>query len=795
MSPPPRYFALLGLFLAPGCVTDGGYPSQARFEIAVAPLTLPGVGKICYDLRVSDGSTQAAPAVWSKGTPGLNGGTPDAAAICSSNFGNGSGGDITFVGTCVASPTEAGQDYRTNRVTLWIDGIYDGSNTYLPPTGPQGWQNPCPDGCTLTAPCRENADTSVAFNLTILREANQGFFDIGVNFSDIFCSAKVDCVGSDGQALKLLFPPSGGARDTTIVSALACTGGPGGTTTELYRDDLVITCGTAPSAKVSTLDPSLGKGNAYTATTPDSDLTDAIWQYAIYAGDETLSCGGQPCNKRYWNVALGLDEDVDGCVLRTRMTAGQPGTLSDFATPVGTTYPYIDVDVPLTDVAGLACTKHPLNGGNGVSTVYTPIDAPASFGYGFLQANLESALTPIVEDGLILHFNADDPASYGGTGATVVDLAAPATNATLNNSVGYDSSAGALTFNGTNQYAQVGARTSDLEFQASTPFTVGVLAYITENTGTGYVITNQFTDAANVTSAGWELSQQSGYLSFSVGGNSGGLWKHVRTSTTTFANEVYNRWAYIVAVNPGAGQPLKLLINGVDKSYVTAAGAYAVNYTAGNHRVTLGMSRSNAGGYLSGKITHAHVYGRTLNASETTQNLTAMRDLQSLPSVTTAEVAGLVNLNFEDPMRVGWTFTGCMQVMNSAVPPCGGGVNASGTKPGSPSYAGSGDNGTGTAISNTFIMPSNAIRFTFLRAGGAGSPSGFYVKRASDGAVLCSHFDTTDTDTFFAGSCGSVGSPLSAYAGTAAYIEIWDHISSGWGKVYIDDIALEVSAP
>ncbi len=331
--------------------------------------------------------------IWQKGSLALNGasvgGDPDA--LCSSNFGNGTGGDITFIGACVASPVDAGQTGRTNSVTLWVDSLYDASNTYISPTGADGWQDPCPDGCTLTAMCRENADTLVEFNLTILRQANQGFFDIGVNFEDVFCSAKVDCISSNNEPLKLLFRPGTSTRDTTIVSALACTGGAGsGAETVLYREPLEIKCGTSP---VISLGPDFGKGNAWSSASADPAPTDAIWQYAVYADDESLTCNGQPCNKRYWNVAIGIDPSVDNCRLTTKMTASA-GSLSSFTTPANSTYPLINVDVNLTDINGLICTKHPLDGGNGVGTSYTGISSPHVFDFSLGNSGFSAATPP-----------------------------------------------------------------------------------------------------------------------------------------------------------------------------------------------------------------------------------------------------------------------------------------------------------------------------------------------------------------------------------------------------------------
>ncbi len=409
-------FILLSLGTASSsCAVDKPDALSPRLELAVAPLVLPGVGKICYDLRVTDGPTKNDPIVWAKGTAGLNGGVADAGALCSSSFGNGSGGDLTFVGACVASPVDSGQDYRTNSVTLWIDGVYDEVNSYVSPTGANGWKNPCSDGCTLTAQCRENADTRVEFNLTILREANQGFFDIGVNFEDIFCSAKVDCVDNQSQPIDLLFNTATGQRDTTIVTGFACTAGPGtGIDTTLYRNPLVITCGA--SAPII-LDPAAGKGNIWST---DATPGDAVFQYAVYAGDESVQCGGQTCNKRYWNVAIGLKESVQNCTLTTSMTASN-GDLADFKTPSSTTYPYIDVSIPLTNASGIACTQHKLDGSAGVATGYTPVnvrkDFAASFDGAFSKysANLASCLAiktaqPSAADGVYTV----DPDGAGG---------------------------------------------------------------------------------------------------------------------------------------------------------------------------------------------------------------------------------------------------------------------------------------------------------------------------------------------------------------------------------------------
>ncbi len=201
-------------------IACAGEAEPRGLELAVAPLELEGIGQACYDIRVTNQTNRSGQTVWAKGTPGhqlpLSGtdkfktGDPDA--VCSGQYGNARGGDITYIGACDAdgqanvttprvgtgwtpeNPTD-GEGERVNSVTLWFDGLYDVNGNYIVPTGEDGWQDPCPNGCTLDVLCEENADNLVEFNFTVMRDAQQGFFDIAVNFEDIFCSAKFDSCG------------------------------------------------------------------------------------------------------------------------------------------------------------------------------------------------------------------------------------------------------------------------------------------------------------------------------------------------------------------------------------------------------------------------------------------------------------------------------------------------------------------------------------------------------------------------------------------------------------------------
>ena len=97
-----------------------------------------------------------------------------ANAICSGQYGNATGGDITYIGACDADgqanlkPPRTGTTWTTetpidaegeriNSVTIWFDGLYDAAGLYIVPTGEDGWQDPCGSaGCTLDFICEEH---------------------------------------------------------------------------------------------------------------------------------------------------------------------------------------------------------------------------------------------------------------------------------------------------------------------------------------------------------------------------------------------------------------------------------------------------------------------------------------------------------------------------------------------------------------------------------------------------------------------------------------------------------------
>lgn len=361
------------------CTSKAPGTAGPEVRIEVSALTLEGVAVACYDLAV----TTSTGTVWSRGDASRtalgaaqNGGTagaPDAGAVCSDRYG--SGGDITFIGTCDASlgaDTVAGGVVQ-NEVTLWIDGLYDGSPSSSGTADLGDWRNPCPSsGCKLQIDCLENRDSLASFDLTLMRAATQGFFDVAVSFGDIFCSAKLDSCYPDRDGdeqddpILLLFGDDQD-RDWTAVLGFACSAGPDGAGTALAYGPIHVSCG----AETFAIDPSGGPGNAEATSTPGG-LT---LHYAVYRGAEALQCGAGSCHKLYWNLAFDLADLValGACELSAIATAHDSaetwtGGLPDTG---GAAIPYVSVDAQLTQQSGPFCQRRALDDASAVvSSVY-----------------------------------------------------------------------------------------------------------------------------------------------------------------------------------------------------------------------------------------------------------------------------------------------------------------------------------------------------------------------------------------------------------------------------------------
>jgi len=303
-------------------------PRGTGLTVSVSALTLVGVRDAEYKLAVRNGQGDL---VWER--DGLR----------SSAYGDGAGA-LTYVGPCDANSND-------NVVELWVNELYSAPGVPLPVGS---WRNPTETGpLRQTVRCEPNADQRVAFDLTLMRSANQGFFDIGVQFSDVFCSAKVDCVDA------LLHGPSG-ERGPTVNIAFACTAGE--EETWLHYSDVAIVCGT----RTTWLDPHVGPGQV-------GPQGPGIHQLATYRGREALA-GYDKC---YWNLAVGLElgADTRDCRLVGYATASDASFGDGRRTPLGSVHPFVRFEVPLTGPDGAfleSCGEHRLDAsGSGVQSDYT----------------------------------------------------------------------------------------------------------------------------------------------------------------------------------------------------------------------------------------------------------------------------------------------------------------------------------------------------------------------------------------------------------------------------------------
>jgi len=441
-------FAVVATLALTGCVMDPNAPADDPPDhgvaIELAALNLTGVGDVVWDLQVDNGGGDV---VWQR-------------RISSSGYGDGAG-SASYLGPCDAEPAVADNIVKVSVVGVYASAVNDaGSFASGADTGagavdgtPVAFQNPTTTAAPLTrgVTCQPNADVFAQFDVALMRPAQQGFFDVAVNFDDIFCSAKLHCCddadsngvcASDGsEDIALLFDASG-ARASTMVLGFACTAGPrDDVETELYMDPVELACTTNIGTfhiTDFTIDPSGAPGNQCTAGADGmSSCTDVIaevngvdadtflYQIGVYRGVEQLTSGGQGARKAYWNLALGVKRPaIASCWLQAQATvddAADSPAIADGTIGAGVVYPVVHWNVDLA-----ACTAEELTFGAGVSegvfTAYTGTAGDArSFTYGFGPGFPAGTFCdPICDNGGTCIYGACDcPEGYSGAACEV----------------------------------------------------------------------------------------------------------------------------------------------------------------------------------------------------------------------------------------------------------------------------------------------------------------------------------------------------------------------------------------
>jgi hypothetical protein len=250
-----------------------------------------------------------------------------------------------------------------------------------------------------------------------------------------------------------------------------------------------------------------------------------------------------------------------------------------------------------------------------------------------------STSAQIVTNGLLLHLDAGNSASYSGSGTTWTNLVS-GNNGTLTNGVGYNSAnGGALTFDGVNDYIDCSS------VNTGNVFTVQVWAKISRfggnpgnnawnrgtlvansynwggNTGFFFHVTSQDPNIGNTPVAGKEN------FSFSIGQDYYGA----AASTGSLANYV-NRWVNLSVVVNGT-TPIKLFINGIEISDYAwrTNGAPSINYNA---PCIIGARLQENTDYTQGSIGSVNIYNRALTSAEILQNYNATKTRFGYSTVT-----------------------------------------------------------------------------------------------------------------------------------------------------------------
>jgi|GEM_PF-1794421 len=359
--------ALMSIGAHSGGCDGGGVPTpvaDGEIAIEIAPISLAGIGDAEYDLRVR---TSGGALVWER------------LGMRASEYGDGRA--LSYVGPCDADPAA-----QPNRVEVSLTALFDEEGAALPD---DDWISPTGDAPAVqSVTCLADGDVAVEFDLTVLRQASQGFFDVAVEFEDIFCSAKLDCVAQDGTSPLALVHGPDGERKPSVVLGFACTTGSADGDMAMYMTDPVVACG---DLRVP-IELDRGPGNLWTGGEP---VPAPLLQAMVFVGEGRTPNGLTPVDWLYLNVALAIDfSQLSGpCTLSATGTASDH-PLDGYTTPAHTAYPFIRWQVDLVDAAGdgYACGLHPLNDplappGEGVFTEYTPIDAPTAFEEGVFEPN------------------------------------------------------------------------------------------------------------------------------------------------------------------------------------------------------------------------------------------------------------------------------------------------------------------------------------------------------------------------------------------------------------------------
>jgi hypothetical protein len=227
-------------------------------------------------------------------------------------------------------------------------------------------------------------------------------------------------------------------------------------------------------------------------------------------------------------------------------------------------------------------------------------------------------ITPsIITNGLILNLDASNSASYPGTGTTWTDLSPNGNNGTLTNGVGYTSAnGGALTFDGVNDYINMGNNTA----YNLTNISVSTWVRLTTGTPDYSPIISRYSSIGGTNFQGWFIYYDKPSSKFYVDGRESSLSYLSLGSNNTYS---LNNWYNVMWTKSGSSW--SLYINGVlDRTLTLGNGTTAFLF---NNMQIGGSIGWGPGDKYYGKqdIPTVNMYNRALSQGEVTQNYNTLK--------------------------------------------------------------------------------------------------------------------------------------------------------------------------
>jgi hypothetical protein len=220
--------------------------------------------------------------------------------------------------------------------------------------------------------------------------------------------------------------------------------------------------------------------------------------------------------------------------------------------------------------------------------------------------------TPIVTNGLVLNLDAGRKSSYPNTGTIWTDISGNGNNGTMTNGPIFGTaSGGQITFDGVNDYVELGTNTS------LNLINISISVWVKPTTTTDYIpVIGRYHNTT--TYNGWELYYFKSTNKFYFGGReSSSSYLQVMSNNTYSINNWYN----ITGVK--LGNVWSLYVNGVlDNSLTLGSGTIAF----GTNSIQIGgLITSGASYYGKSDISQSIIYNRALSQSEITQNFNATK--------------------------------------------------------------------------------------------------------------------------------------------------------------------------